>query len=50
MKHEAQAVVNNICNTGKFSQLLASQDRDYLLSPTGSQVLYLSHNSLLSQS
>ncbi|KAG5018191.1 hypothetical protein JHK87_014046 [Glycine soja] len=38
MKDGAQVVVNDNGNYGKFSHLLASQDRDYLLSPTGAQV------------
>lgn len=50
MKDETQAVVNDNSHNGKFSHLLASQDRDYLLSPTGAQVLYLSHISLVCQS
>ncbi|KAG5033776.1 hypothetical protein AAZX31_04G020300 [Glycine max] len=33
-----QVVMNHNGNHGKFSHLLASQDRDYLLSPTGAQV------------
>jgi len=45
-----QAVVNSNGNfveeeavsSFKFSHLLASKDRDFLLSPTGTQVLYLS--------
>ncbi|KAH1123795.1 hypothetical protein AAZX31_06G020300 [Glycine max] len=38
MKDGAQVVLNDNGNYGKFSHLLASQDRDYLLSPTGAQV------------
>ena len=45
MKDGAQVVLNDNGNYGKFSHLLASQDRDYLLSPTGAQVLY-SYNFL----
>lgn len=41
-----QVVMNHNGNHGKFSHLLASQDRDYLLSPTGAQVLYLSLSQL----
>ena len=44
-----QVVMNHNGNHGKFSHLLASQDRDYLLSPTGAQVLYLSLSQNSSQ-
>lgn len=49
MKDETQALVMNNngyfgeeVSSSKFSHLLASKDRDFLLSPSGAQVLHLS--------
>jgi hypothetical protein len=48
MKDDFQALVLNTngdsqqLSSSRFSSLLASKDRDYLLSPTGAQVLSLS--------
>lgn len=46
MKDDFQALVLNgdsqQLSSSRFSSLLASKDRDYLLSPTGAQVLSLS--------
>lgn len=49
MKDDFQALVLNgdsqQLSSSRFSSLLASKDRDYLLSPTGAQVLSLSLHS-----